>query len=307
MVNIPLLLSASAASCSASNLFVTSYGGTLSTLALEATQNGSYSLDKLSSSTDCGSSPTWLTLDSERGILYCLDEGFSGPNGSVNALRVGKDGGLTLATSQQSITGPVSSVLYGDANAKHLAVAHYSGSAVSYWGAPANASLIPDAAITFSLDKPGPNPERQDAPHEHQAILDPTGQYVIVPDLGADLVRVFSHDSTGALTEQEPLEAKAGTGPRHAAFWTGGPYYGDSTYFYLVGELSNTLTTFAVTYPPLGGISFTKVGETSTFGEAPQPAGAAAAEIEISVSLQTSGTQCSCANANGAISPTTSF
>lgn len=289
MVNIPLLLSASVASSAATNLFVTSYGGTLTTLILEASKNGSYSLDTAYSSSNCGSSPTWLTLDSERGILYCLDEGLSTTNGTVNSLRVDEDGGLTLATSQPSITGPVSSVLYGNGNAKHLAVAHYAGSALSYWGAPANASLVPDADITFTLDGPGPDPERQDAPHEHQAILDPTGQYVIVPDLGADLVRVFSFDSTGALTEEDPLEAKAGSGPRHAVFWTGASYYGNSTYFYLVSELANTLTTFTVTYPPSGGISFTEVDETSTFGEAPQPAGAAAAEIEISVSLKSSG------------------
>ncbi|OJD33976.1 extracellular aldonolactonase [Diplodia corticola] len=282
MVNIPLFLSASAASCSAANLFVTSYGGTLTTVTLDSAADGSHSLDVAYSSTGCGSSPSWLTLDSERGILYCLDEGLTSTNGTINSLLVDENGGLTLVTSQQSISGPVSSVLYGSPNARHLAVAHYSGSAVSTWGAPKNGSLIPDQRFPYTLDGPGAVPDRQDAPHEHEAILDPTGQYIIVPDLGADLVRTYSYDSAGALTEGKPLEAEAGTGPRHAAFWTGSSYHGNSTFFYLVGELDNSLTTYAVTYPAAGGISFTEVSKTTSFGDAPEPEGAAAAEIEVS-------------------------
>ncbi|KAF9632501.1 putative extracellular aldonolactonase protein [Lasiodiplodia theobromae] len=282
MVNIPLVLSASAAGCSATNLFVTSYGGTLTTVSLDSAEDGSYSLNTAYSSTGCGSSPSWLTLDSERGILYCLDEGLTSTNGTINSLLVGEDGGLTLVSSQQAISGPVSSVLYGSASARHLAVAHYSGSAVSTWGAPKNASLIPGERFPFTLDEPGAVPDRQDAPHEHEAILDPTGKFIIVPDLGADLVRVFSYDSAGALTEEKSLETEAGLGPRHAAFWTGNSYHGNSTFFYLVGELDNSLTTYSVAYPPAGGISFTEVSKTTTFGDAPEPEGAAAAEIEVS-------------------------
>ncbi|KAL1630706.1 hypothetical protein SLS54_000577 [Diplodia seriata] len=282
MVNIPFLLSASAASCSASNLFVTSYGGTLSTVTLDSADDGSYSLDVAYSSTGCGASPSWLTLDSERGILYCLDEGLTSTNGTINSLRVDDNGGLTMVTSQQSISGPVSSVLYGSPGARHLAVAHYSGSAVSTWGAPKNGSLIAEERFPYTLAEPGAVPDRQDAPHEHEAILDPTGQFIIVPDLGADLVRVFSYDSAGALTEEKSLETEAGTGPRHAAFWTGHSYYGNSTFFYLVGELDNSVTTYAVTYPAAGGISFTEVSKTTSFGDAPEPEGAAAAEIEVS-------------------------
>lgn len=286
MVNIPLLLSASAAGCSASNLFVTSYGGTLTTLSLDDAADGSYTLNTAYSSTSCGESPSWLTLDSERGILYCLDEGLTSTNGTINSLLVGEDGGLNLVTSQQAISGPVSSVLYGSPNARHLAVAHYSGSSVSYWNAPKNGSIFLVGSQTFTLDAPGVVPDRQDAPHEHEAILDPTGKFVIVPDLGADIVRVFSYDTTGALTEEEPLSTEGGTGPRHAAFWTGKSYYGNSTYFYLVGELDNSLTTYSVTYPPAGGLSFTELHKESTFGDAPEPEGAAAAEIEVSVSLE---------------------
>lgn len=73
--------------------------------------------------------------------------------------------------------------------------------------------------FVFTLAQPGPNPSRQDAPHVHEVVLDPTGKFVLAPDLGADLVRVYSIDAVaGTLTECPALVAAPGSGPRHAAF-----------------------------------------------------------------------------------------
>jgi len=45
-----------------------------------------------------------------------------------------------------------------------------------------------------------------EAPHPHHVFTDPTGDFLLVPDLGADLIRINRIDrSTGALTEM--LEA----------------------------------------------------------------------------------------------------
>lgn len=44
----------------------------------------------------------------------------------------------------------------------------------------------------FTLTAPGTNPARQEAPHPHEALVDPTDSFIVVPDLGADLIRVFS-------------------------------------------------------------------------------------------------------------------
>ncbi len=44
----------------------------------------------------------------------------------------------------------------------------------------------------FKLEKAGTVPDRQDKPYLHQAILDPTGKFLLSPDLGSDLVRIFS-------------------------------------------------------------------------------------------------------------------
>lgn len=80
---------------------------------------------------------------------------------------------------------------------------------------------------------PGPKMPNQDKPHPHQVLYDPSGKWVIVPDLGADLIRVFT--STG---EVDQLKMEPGSGPRHGVFHDG--------YYYLVSELVSTVTVFKV-------------------------------------------------------------
>lgn len=143
-------------------------------------------------------------------------------------------------------------------------------------------------------------PDRQEASHPHQAIVDPTGRYILVPDLGADLIRVFQTDAaTNVILERNPLRVKSGSGPRHAVFWspTGDgtfdrthpqkPILGVSrhVYLYVVTELANSVMGYSVTYLSSGGLHFTEVFADTTYGGPSAPIGAAAAEIAITVSL----------------------
>lgn len=126
---------------------------------------------------------------------------------------------------------------------------------------------------------PGPNPARQEAPHPHEVILDPTDSYIAVPDLGADLVRIFSIDpKTSLLTTSTPVTVPAGSGPRHGTFLKTDS---GSTYFYLISELANSLASYNVSYGTTG-LSFTQTGLMGTYGNRTTPAGAAAAEAILS-------------------------
>lgn len=128
---------------------------------------------------------------------------------------------------------------------------------------------------------PGPNADRQAVPHEHQVILDPTGQYIITPDLGADLVRVFTIDAkTSLLATSTPFKAPAGSGPRHAKFLVSG----GSTYMFLISELANSIASYKVTYG-VNSLSFTQVSLLSVYGSLPVPATAGAGEVNVAVSL----------------------
>lgn len=130
------------------------------------------------------------------------------------------------------------------------------------------------------MSQPGPVPDRQDAPHPHEAIVDPTDSFILVPDLGADLIRIFSIDpATSNLTESTPFNAEPGTGPRHGSFLVSG----DTTYFFLVTELGNTVTTYTVTYGD-GTLTLNPVFKSDIFGNKTVPEGTAAAECIVSVS-----------------------
>lgn len=144
---------------------------------------------------------------------------------------------------------------------------------------PSNLTLV--QSETYELEQPGPNPFRQDAPHLHEVIIDPTGQYLLAPDLGADLVRIYALDrETLEWTAVAPLVAESGSGPRHGVFLV----TETNTFFIMVTELGNTLTTYDMVYNQNTSLSFHEVFKTTTHGGAKAPATATAAEIQLSVS-----------------------
>ncbi|THZ84624.1 3-carboxy-cis,cis-mucoante lactonizing enzyme [Aureobasidium pullulans] len=270
----------------ATNLFVSDYSGNISTLELTE-HGGHYSLTKTSANAGCAPNPSWLTLDTNHNTLYCLDEGLEVTNGSLTSFTINSSGHLHKIHREQTISGPVSGVIYGNpAEKRSIALAHYSGSALSTWNLDANhtAAFEFQQDILFNLTEPGPNAERQDAPHEHEAVLDPTGNFIVVPDLGADLIRIFSIDAgSGDLVVEKPFAVLPGSGPRHVVFYQPYGVVGTqaTTFMFLVSELANTVTSFRVSYPKAGGMGFKQVFETSTYGDLVVPEGNAAAEIAV--------------------------
>ena len=128
----------------------------------------------------------------------------------------------------------------------------------------------------------GPNASRQDKPHPHSIIADPTGKYLLAPDLGADLVRIFSVDaSSGKLTQCTNAQAGSGDGPRHGAFWTKSGDTG-ATMYYTVNELGNSVTSWKVSYPSGGCIKLDKSQTISTYPAGKKaPNGSKAAEVHV--------------------------
>lgn len=286
MLNNKSLLSAlvlGGGQASAAYLYVTSYAGTLTTLNLTTTDCGRKSLEVIAVSEECGKTSAWLTHDKAKNILYCADEGWnSSPNGLIAAFTPLADGTLELISQAQTGVGAVSIHLYGPDNTG-LAVAYYSDSTFSTWDASDPTAIKLLQANKYELEQPGANPERQEAPHPHQAIGDPTGAFILVPDLGADVVRVYgTSEGDLSVTELDSIVAARGSGPRHATF----AVHGETTYLYVIHELDNTIVGYTVTYPD-GGIAFEEIFSIGTHGEGAEvPAGAAAAEITVTVSHQ---------------------
>ncbi|KAL3419776.1 YkgB protein [Phlyctema vagabunda] len=262
----------------ATNIYVSSYIGTITSLQLSQSAYGGYSLKTVAVNTGSAPNPSWITLDSKKRVLYCVDEGLTVPVGSLSSYSVSASGALTQKNRQSVVGGPVSSVIYN--GGKGLALAHYTGSSVTTYTIESSGDLKSLQNFTYALEAPGPNPVRQDSPHPHQVIIDPTDSFILAPDLGADLVRIYSIDADSSeLIESTSLEVPSGSGPRHAAFLT----TKESTYLFLISELANEVTSYEVTYGE-NSLSFEEVFSNSTYGTI-APVGAASAEILISVSF----------------------
>ncbi|KAI0437369.1 Lactonase, 7-bladed beta-propeller-domain-containing protein [Xylaria telfairii] len=265
-----------AGSTSATLLYVTSYAGTVTTLDL--VEGATSKLETVASTTACGAKPSWLTLDYSKSFVYCLDEAWGESTGSVTSFYTNANGSLTPLDTATVVAGPVSIAEFG-VGGSGLAIASYAGSGVNV------VSLAPEGGVelvqneTYTLDHPGPIPDRQDVPHPHQAILDPTAKFILVPDLGADLVRVYQADAGSLkLTPIAPLEVAPGAGPRHGAFKTAL----NKTYFYVVTELANTIIGYEVLYNTNNTLGFSELFTIPTHGDdRTLPATAAGGEIVV--------------------------
>ena len=119
---LPGLIAASGAS--AANIFVSHFGGDVSTLSLTSSGNETYSLTLASSLKTCGQLPAWLSLDSASGTLYCTDEWWNADS-TVTSLSIGADGALTETAQATALGGGVHNGLYEGADgALYLATSH---------------------------------------------------------------------------------------------------------------------------------------------------------------------------------------
>ena len=109
-------------STGATNLYVSSYIGTITSLQLNRHHNGVYELETVAVNNGSYPNPSWLTKDEYNDVVYCADEGLTVLNGSLASYKTSPSGDLTQIDRHTVISGPVHSVVYN--NGKALAVAH---------------------------------------------------------------------------------------------------------------------------------------------------------------------------------------
>jgi 6-phosphogluconolactonase (cycloisomerase 2 family) len=107
---------------------------------------------------------------------------------------------------------------------------------------PAASRCLCDPESTQDGARYDQDPGRQDASHPHMVCLDPTNRFLLVPDLGQDLIVTFSFDAaTGdirRLPTMDSARTHPGSGPRHVCF------HSDGRYAFSVNELDSTVTPF---------------------------------------------------------------
>lgn len=136
-----------------------------------------------------------------------------------------------------------------------------------------------------STDPLGPNTARQDGPHPHQAVLDPSGRFFVVNDLGTDTLLVLDSEADQFEVVNRVRVTPDGCGPRHGAFL---PRPADperqATHYLLVCELLNTVEVFSLDYAD-NNLQFVPTQVLSSFGQNAPPANAStstAGEIALS-------------------------
>lgn len=186
-----------------------------------------------------GPKSTWVAAHPQLPMLYAVDDDNT-REGSVTAYAVDRVSGALTKVNTVATGGNGTTYLSFDLPSMTLLAANYSSGSVSSIAVNHDASL---GSLVSTITETGSGPNRRQASaHAHSALVDPSGRYALVPDLGADRVFVYGFDrATHALSPDDgnspwSFVAAPGSGPRHIAFGSNGQFV------YLLTELSAEIT-----------------------------------------------------------------
>ena len=188
--------------------------------------------------------PSFLALAPSRRYLYAVNEleEFAGrKSGAVSAFAVDQTTGELRLLNQQPSLGADPCYVDVAAGGRFVLIANYTGGNVTVFPVERDGGLG-EATDMKQGQGSSVNRERQQGPHAHCIVLDPTNQFAYSCDLGTDKIMIFRFDARNGklLPAEQPWgQMKPGAGPRHLAFYPGGKYV------FVLNELSSTVTAFA--------------------------------------------------------------
>ncbi len=177
--------------------------------------------------------PSFLVLSRDQRVLYSVH----GDENHATAFAVDPQNG-TIKPLGRADTGGKNGVRQAiDPSGKFLIVANYASGTVAVLPIAEDGSLKNETQVVQCKGTPGPHRVRQVSSHPHDTVFDPSGKFVVVPDLGLDRVFVFRFDpARGELTEASTLDGRPTSGPRHVAFHPTKPLA------FVLNELDSTMT-----------------------------------------------------------------
>jgi 6-phosphogluconolactonase len=201
--------------------------------------------------TDAVVDPSFLAVAADGAVLYAVSE------------RPEEGGAAALSLREPDAPAPLGATVPVGGGAPthlclaagHLLTANYASGSVSVLPVGPDGTLGAPRHVLQHTGS-GPNPERQEAPHAHAVLPDPSGRWVLSVDLGTDTVRVCALDGgTGQLRVHRETVLRAGSGPRHLAFHPRGHRA------CVVNELESSVTVLA--WDAAAGV-LTPLGSTET-------------------------------------------
>ncbi len=185
--------------------------------------------------------PTCVLADPGRPVLYAVSEvGNAGdrPAEVLSFSVAGSDGALRPISRAPSGGGGATHLALDPAG-RHLLVANFGGGQAATIPISPEGGLGPPLSVQTGYGS-GPH-RRQSGPHAHGVTIDPSGRFLLVPDMGADRIFVYRYDAeTGVLQPGDPAYAQlpAGSGPRLLLFGR------DGRFAYMLSELSAGIFVF---------------------------------------------------------------
>ncbi len=171
--------------------------------------------------------PTFLVASPDHKSIFVANEisKFQGvKGGAVSSFAVDATTGALRKVSQVGSLGAGTCHVAVDHTGSAVFAANYNGgSAVSFHVTDGN--HLGDVVSFFPYTGHGPNHDRQEAPHAHRVTVSPDNKYLLVNDLGLDLIHIYRMDAaTARLVPNSPAawQAPAGSGPRALVFHPNG-------------------------------------------------------------------------------------
>ncbi len=187
-----------------------------------------------------GPKPTWITAHPQLPVLYAVDDD-NQREGHVIAFSVDRKTGSLNKMNEVTTGGNGTTNLWLDLPSMTLLAANYASGSATTMAFNRDGSLGP---LVSTVKATGSGPHRRQAgAHAHGVAIDPSGQYALVSDLGADRVFVYGFDpathtlSPDDVSSPRSFVAPAGSGPRHLAFGLNGHFV------YLLNELTADVMT----------------------------------------------------------------
>lgn len=182
---------------------------------------------------DSPPSPSFLAFAPDARHLYAVNEAddVAGSGaGAVSAFDIDPASGGLRFINRVSSGGKGPAHVLVDASGKYVLVANYNGGNFSVISVSAEGGLGARVA----------GAEHGAGAQAHQVVLDPSNQFLFVPNKGRNDVSQYRFDAqTGSVTPSSPdaLELAPGAGSRHLAFHPTLPVA------YVINELDDTVTT----------------------------------------------------------------
>lgn len=185
--------------------------------------------------------PTFLSVDADHRKVYSIAETQNKAGeriGEAVAFAVDPETGRLRELNRSHTIQPSSSHIALDRENRYIALSGYHGGNVGL------AKLEEGGLVGPLVDEQqhagkGADPERQDRPHPHSSLFSPDNRYMLVADLGLDLVRTYAFEAeSGTLKPVSDAITPPGSGPRHMAFHPNGKWV------FSINEVGNSMTTY---------------------------------------------------------------